>query len=198
MIKTLDQLISAYDRGACSRRQLLTALATLGLGGSAAAGAQPSRPGTSVARINHINLRVSDVGRSVEFYQRLFGPGFRQFATMLPYDLGGGAMVPYMSIQSDKDVATEGRTQYTPIWHRSLTTEPGTWEHIAFEVDDLDVDAMMATLADLGVETSIAGGIIWTHDPDGALIQILDAKARAATMTTSLEPITPEDVTKHD
>ena len=94
MFDTLDQLITAYDRGAFTRRQLLSALAVLGLGTtSVSAGQQPS-PGSSVARINHINLRVSNVQRSVEFYEQLFGPGFRQFPTMLPYDLGGGTMVP--------------------------------------------------------------------------------------------------------
>ena len=198
MFDTLDQLITAYDRGAFTRRQLLSALAVLGLGStSVSAGQQPS-PGSSVARINHINLRVSNVQRSVEFYEQLFGPGFRQFPTMLPYDLGGGSMVPYMSIQNDKDVATEGRTQYSPRWHGSLTTKPGVWEHIAFEVDNLDLDKTMATLQAAGMEATNSGGIIWTHDPDGALIQIVDANARGATVAQGLEPITPDDVKRHE
>ena len=100
MFKTLDQLITAYDRGVCTRRQLLSALAALGLGSTSVSAEQHPRPGSSIARINHINLRVSNVERSVEFYERLFGPGFRQLPTSLPYDLGGGSMVPYMSVQT--------------------------------------------------------------------------------------------------
>ena len=111
MSEPVDQLITAYERGACTRRQLLSGLAAIGIGGTAASAEQQPRPGSSIARINHINLRVSDPQRSVEFYEDLFGPGFRQFPTMLPYDLGGGSMVPYMIVQTDKDVAREGRTQ---------------------------------------------------------------------------------------
>ena len=198
MSNSVDQLLTQYERGACTRRQLLSALAAIGIGGKALSAEQLSRPGTSVARINHVNLRVSNVGRSVKFYENLFGPGFRQFPTMLPYDLGDGSMVPYLSVQTDKDVATEGRMQYTPRWHESLTTKPGTWEHIAFEVDDLDMDQTMATLNAAGVGASNSGGYIWTHDPDGALIQIVDAKSGGATMTQALEPITPQDVESHD
>ena len=139
MSRSVDSLITAYERGFCTRRQLLSALAALGIGGASASAGQQSTPGSSIARINHINLRVSNVARSVEFYESLFGPGFRQFPTMLPYDLGGGSMVPYMSVQNDKDVATEGRTHLAPRWHGSLYTKPGTWEHVALEVDDFDV-----------------------------------------------------------
>ena len=198
MSTSVDQLITAYERGTYTRRQLLSALAAIGIGGASVSAAQQPRPGSSIARINHVNLRVSDLARSVRFYENLFGPGFRQFPTMLPYDLGDGSMVPYLSVQTDKDVATEGRLQYSPRWHGSLTTKPGTWEHIAFEVDDLDMDKTMATLNAAGVEATQSGGYIWTHDPDGALLQIVDAKSGGATITQALEPITPQDVERHD
>ena len=198
MSRSVDSLITAYERGFCTRRQLLSALAALGIGGASASAGQQSTPGSSIARINHINLRVSNVARSVEFYESLFGPGFRQFPTMLPYDLGGGSMVPYMSVQNDKDVATEGRTHLAPRWHGSLYTKPGTWEHVALEVDDFDVDTTMATLEAAGVEATRTGNAIWTHDPDGALLQLFDAKGQGATVTHGLVPITPEDVRRHE
>ena len=198
MTDSVDQLITTYERGGCTRRQLLSGLAAIGIGGASASAEQRSRPGSSIARINHVNLRVSELQRSVEFYENLFGPGFRQFPTMLPYDLGGGSMVPYMSIQTDKDVATEGRAQYSPRWHGSLTTRPGTWEHIAFEVDDLDLDKTMAKLKAAGVEATNSGGFIWTHDPDGALLQIVDSKSGGATVGQTLEPISPLDVKQHE
>ena len=198
MSDAIDKLITAYDKGAFTRRQLLSALAAIGIGGTSVSGQQQSQPGTSVARINHINLRTADLQRSVDFYGNLFGPGFRQFPTMLPYDLGTGSMVPYMSIQTHKDVATEGRMQYTPKWHGSLTTKPGTWEHVAFEVDNLDLDKTMATLKASGVEATNTSGIIWTHDPDGALIQIVGANTRGALVGKSGEPITPGDVERHE
>ena len=198
MTDTLDQLISAYDRGACTRRQLLTALAALGLGSTAASAQPQSAPGSSIARINHINLRVTDPERTVRFYESLFGPGFRQFPTMLPYDLGGGSMLPYMSVQTDKDVEAEGRLHLAPRWHGSLYTKPGTWEHVALEIDNFDVDTTMETLEASGVEATRTGNAIWTHDPDGALLQLFDSKGQGALVTQGLEPITPEDVNKHE
>ena len=132
------------------------------------------------------------------FYESLFGPGFRQAPTMLPYDLGGGSMVPYMSIQTDKDVATEGRTHLVPRWHGSLYTKPGTWEHIALDVDNFDVDKTMVTLEAAGVEATSSGNFIWTHDPDGALLQLFDAKGRKARTMHDREPITPDDLKRHE
>ena len=198
MSEAIDKLFTEYDRGACTRRQLLSALAALGLGGASASAQEQPKPGTSIARINHINLRVSNAERSVAFYESLFGPGFRQFPTMLPYDLGGGSMVPYMSVQTDKDVATEGRLHLAPRWHGSLYTEPGTWEHVALEVDNFDVDKTMTTLESAGVEATRTGDAIWTTDPDGALLQLFDAKGRGARVTDGLEPIVPDDVKRHE
>ena len=56
----------------------------------------------------------------------------------------------------------------------------------------------MATLEAAGVEATNMGGILWTHDPDGALLQIVDAKSRGATVAQPLEPITPDDVKRHE
>ena len=56
----------------------------------------------------------------------------------------------------------------------------------------------MATLKVAGVEATNSGGFIWTHDPDGALLQIVDAKSRGAAVTKTLEPITPDDVKRHE
>lgn len=198
MFEAIDKLIHAYESGAFTRRQLVSALAALGLAGKARSAEPKPKPGPSGVRINHINLRVSDLPRSVDFYEKLFGPRFRQFPTMLPYDLGDGSMVPYMSVQNDKDVAKEGRLQYEREWHRSLTTKPGTWEHIAFEVDDLDADRTLSTLKASGSEATLSGGFIWTHDPDGALIQIVDSKSSGAKVGQKLEPITPPDVKRHE
>jgi catechol 2,3-dioxygenase-like lactoylglutathione lyase family enzyme len=191
MFEAIDRLLTGYEHGALSRRQLLSGLAALAVGGATSASAAPQATGTggTAVRINHINLRVSNMQRSMAFYENLFGPGFREFPTMRPYDLGGGSMVPYMSLQEDKDVEKEGRLQYSPKWHSSLATKPGVWEHIAFEVDNFDADKTMATLKAAGVEATKAGDYIWTMDPDGALIQIVDAKSNGAKLGQRLKPI---------
>jgi catechol 2,3-dioxygenase-like lactoylglutathione lyase family enzyme len=190
MFETIEQLVTGYEKGAVTRRQLLSALAALAVGGGTSVAAQQqTRSGGTAVRINHVNLRVSNMQRSMAFYQSLFGPGFREGPTLRPYDLGGGNMVPYMSLQVDKDVATEGRKQYSPRWHASLSTKPGVWEHVAFEVDNLDLDRTMATLKAADVEATKSGDYIWTVDPDGALIQIMDAKSAGAKLGQRLKPI---------
>jgi hypothetical protein len=106
---------------------------------------------------------------------------------MTPYDLRGGSMVPYMSLQNDKNVATEEKTIFATM-ARSLTTKPGVWEHVAFEVDNLDPDKTMATQS-CGCRSNRIGDFIWTHDPDGALMQIVDAKSGGATTGQKLKPL---------
>ncbi len=84
MFEAIERLLTGYERGALSRRQLLSGLATLAVGGatSAAAAQQTRGTGGTAVRINHINLRVSNMQRSMAFYENLFGPGFREFPTM--------------------------------------------------------------------------------------------------------------------
>ena len=63
----LDVLLDRYDDGMLTRRQLLSALATLGLPAPSA----PAAPSIGVARqLNHATLFVRDVAASQQFYQR--------------------------------------------------------------------------------------------------------------------------------
>src|SRR5215472_16813673 len=68
MTNTISRLLEAYERGKLSRRELVQGLALLaaGSGTASAAGFQ----GNSV---NHISLQVSNLQRSTDFYQRVFG-----------------------------------------------------------------------------------------------------------------------------
>jgi catechol 2,3-dioxygenase-like lactoylglutathione lyase family enzyme len=65
---TISNLLAAYENGKMSRRDLVQGLAVLagGAGTASAAGFQ----GNSV---HHISLYVSDLQRSTDFYQRVFG-----------------------------------------------------------------------------------------------------------------------------
>ncbi len=77
MTTAIEQLMNRYDNGAISRRDLIVALAALAVApvaGAAPAGAtrQTAAP-IPVTTMNHITLTVSDVRRSVDFYQRVLG-----------------------------------------------------------------------------------------------------------------------------
>jgi catechol 2,3-dioxygenase-like lactoylglutathione lyase family enzyme len=70
MQQRLDSLLSDYDKGLLSRRQLLAALAAVAV--SPAIGSPASFQARS---LNHVSLAVSDVDRSQAFYERVLGVG---------------------------------------------------------------------------------------------------------------------------
>ncbi|MEY4096238.1 MAG: hypothetical protein RLZZ53_3437, partial [Acidobacteriota bacterium] len=69
-----DSLLSQYESGTLSRRQLLTALAAIAAASPAAASAaQTAKPVGAVKSMNHVSIFVPNVQKSVEFYQGVFG-----------------------------------------------------------------------------------------------------------------------------
>jgi catechol 2,3-dioxygenase-like lactoylglutathione lyase family enzyme len=64
----ISRLLATYENGKMSRRDLVQGLAllTAGAGTMSAAGFQASS-------INHISMQVSDLQKSTDFYQRVFG-----------------------------------------------------------------------------------------------------------------------------
>jgi catechol 2,3-dioxygenase-like lactoylglutathione lyase family enzyme len=89
------------------------------------------------------------------------------------YRVGTGPDRLDISLQNDAQVKQEGRLKGFPtIWHTSLYTKPGTWEHIEIYVNNLA--PVTAALKAAGVEMEVSGSHVWTHDPDGALLQITD------------------------
>jgi catechol 2,3-dioxygenase-like lactoylglutathione lyase family enzyme len=73
----ISDLVSRYERGGLSRRELIQGLASLVAvaatsGAAAAAAAEPQRS-LIPSGIDHVSVRVSDLERSAAFYQSLFG-----------------------------------------------------------------------------------------------------------------------------
>ena len=70
MSHAVESLLTHYESGRMSRRDLVTLLTALAAAPMTAA-AQPSV--LEAATLNHASLIVSDLDRSVAFYQRVFG-----------------------------------------------------------------------------------------------------------------------------
>ena len=68
MENTVSTLLSQYERGKMSRRELVQGLALLALTGSVASAA-----GFKAGTINHVSLQVSDMKKSAEWYKNAFG-----------------------------------------------------------------------------------------------------------------------------
>src|ERR1700747_3622391 len=70
MESIISDLVSRFEKGSLSRRELVSGLAMLAASGTAAA-----QEGLDFkdANIDHISIHVADLQRSVEFYQKMFG-----------------------------------------------------------------------------------------------------------------------------
>src|SRR5215471_70803 len=71
MIRKIETLLSSYERGSLSRRQLLCALAMMAA--PVASTAQTSSGLMKGRNLHHVNVRFSNIARSEAFYRNLFG-----------------------------------------------------------------------------------------------------------------------------
>ena len=158
-----------------SRRTFLGSLAALSAAGpSLLAQGTPPIP---VRGLNHMTLSVTDIGRSVEFYQGLFGlPIAARQADTIVLRIGAGPQF----------LALGGGT---PNASRTIT-------HFCLEVDDFDDERLVRILGEHGVQRVDGGGPmrsrvrmrgaefggapdgtpeLYFGDPDGILVQLQDA-----------------------
>jgi catechol 2,3-dioxygenase-like lactoylglutathione lyase family enzyme len=75
MRQLIDKMLTDFEKGKLSRRQLASALAGLVAAGANAA---PSASDLKAVTVNHVTLRVPDVQRSTKFYQEVFGMPMRK------------------------------------------------------------------------------------------------------------------------
>jgi catechol 2,3-dioxygenase-like lactoylglutathione lyase family enzyme len=157
------------------RRQFLLSLPALAM--APAAMAQSSTAQIRMRGLNHVTLTVSDLKRSVDFYQGLFGMPIqaRQGSTLVVLRLGSGPQSVMLS--------TGG-----------ANATPGI-NHLCVGVEEFDVDRILKILADHGIARADGGGPMKSHvrmrgpenggakegtaeltfrDPDGIVVQLQD------------------------
>jgi catechol 2,3-dioxygenase-like lactoylglutathione lyase family enzyme len=71
MESIISDLVSRFEKGSLSRRELVQGLAVLAASGTGAAAQQDID--FKSANIDHVSLQVVDLQRSVDFYQKMFG-----------------------------------------------------------------------------------------------------------------------------
>jgi catechol 2,3-dioxygenase-like lactoylglutathione lyase family enzyme len=153
MIKDLEALITSYERGTVTRRQLLLALALMTTPLAARAQAPPG--GVMKGRnLHHVNVQVSDVARSEAFYRKLFGlpPSRRvQGPDNHGLDLPGAGLIILQ--KSDR---------------------PGRIDHLCVGVDNFDAERLRAAVKAAGVEgvQGAASDNFSVSDPDGLRVQV--------------------------
>ena len=74
MQRIIERMVSDFERGRLTRRQLTASLAALVMEAQAA----PKQTGLHAVSLNHVTVRVPDVHRTSQFYQEFFGMPLKQ------------------------------------------------------------------------------------------------------------------------
>lgn len=171
MSAAIEQLVKRYEGGGMTRRELVLALSALVMarpaGGAAAQQTAAPAP-IRVRTMNHVTLSVSDVQRSVEFYQRVLGlPLVTTQGTERDWD---APAVPVLGIGDGPQFIALARSDRPHINHYCLGME------------GFDAAEIVARLAEHGIEARVRmradsdppAEELMFSDPDGIPVQIQD------------------------
>ncbi|HYM17031.1 MAG TPA: VOC family protein [Micropepsaceae bacterium] len=151
----ISNLVTRFEKGNLSRRELVQGLALLAASGSAApaaaAAAQPEFD-FKAATIDHISIHVADLQRSIAFYQKMFG-----FTVVSRDDPGG-----IVRLGNNKVLVSINTGKPT-----------GVLDHFSLGIPRMNADTMRRYLMDRGA-TPLQGDYAGLHikDPDGVNVQI--------------------------
>lgn len=151
----ISNLLSRFEQGRLTRRELVNGLAMLAAAGGAASAAHAQDAGLKGARIDHVSIQVSDLPRAVAFYEKIFG--FTVLSEDKPNEivrLGSGKVL-------------------VSLHHKSPT---GLVDHFAIGVENFNRDAVTRELKQLGVtpDNNLDAGF-HIKDPEGMNVQIVGA-----------------------
>ena len=150
MEHVISDLVSSFERGRLSRRELIQSLtAVIGAAAATTASAASLKAGS----INHTSVLVTDMARSIEFYNRVFG----------------------LSVLNEDKPNRISRLGIAGKVLVSLRVEPppGLIDHFAIGVEDFNRDAVTKSLKEMGLvpQENLEFGF-HVKDPDGAAVQI--------------------------
>ena len=154
MSPAVETLLTQYESGRMSRRDLVALLTALAAAPLPVA-AQPDA--LKAATLNHASLIVSDLDRSVAFYQRAFG-------------------LPVKSTQQGGVNLAVGDA-FVGIYQGGANAMPHI-NHLCFGIRGFDPAAAVAALEAQGLptESRTRDGVtqVYTADPDNLRIQLQD------------------------
>ena len=153
MKPVISDLVSRYEEGRITRRDLVQGLTMLVAAGSAAA-AESEAPPLPVVGVDHVSVRVQSLEKSAQFYQSLYG--------LVP--LGADKEHNILRLGSGKRVIVSLR-QDQPY---------GQIDHFGLKVDGFKKDAATQILTARGLKPQEDWEYgYYVKDPDGAVVQML-------------------------
>ena len=155
MEAVISNMLKRFESGALTRRELIQGLAMLAAASGTASAAGVQERGFKATTIDHISIQVSDLPRSIAFYQNLFG---------------------YSVVSEDKpnEIVRLGLTKTRVSLHHKRPT--ALVDHFAIGVDPFNKEAMTRHLREHGLnpEENIDAGF-HVKDPEGISVQIVQA-----------------------
>ena len=153
MDNEISKLVSGFERGALSRRELVQGLSMMVAAAAGAAQAQAQTTGLKGVRIDHMSIQVKDLARSIKFYQDLFG---------------------FKNVSEDKPnkIVRLGITKTIVSLHEKQPT--GLVDHFAIGVENFNKDEATRVLKAYGLSPidDIDAGF-HVKDPEGINVQIV-------------------------
>jgi catechol 2,3-dioxygenase-like lactoylglutathione lyase family enzyme len=155
MENVISTILDRYERGALSRRQLIQGMTMLFAANAIRSSAESAaEPAVRISRIHHVSIQVSDLDRSVKFYQNAFG---------LPI------------LNEDKKTETVRLTAGSSLLAIRRGDHAGVVDHFALGVDHLDKAAVTKEMGQHGITPTDSGEPLTFHvvDPDGYPVQMI-------------------------
>ena len=168
MTETINLLVQQFQNGRLSRREVVTALAALFAASAEGAAQTPAAP-VAARTLNHVSISVTDIKRSAEFYQSLFGMRIisQQGTGNNPIAGGDGSVI---------NLAPGAGPEFIGIYQGKPVGDIG---HFCLGVQKFDADRVLAALTSRGVKASIRtrgqSREIFLTDPDNISVQLTDA-----------------------
>jgi len=151
----ISNLLNRFEKGALTRRQLVQGLAMLTAAGGAAADAQAPDAAIKAAKIDHVSIQVSDLPRSVAFYQKMFN-------------------LNIVSEDKPNEIVRLGMGKSLVSLHHKSPV--GLVDHFAIGVEKFDKELVTRMLKERGAnpEDNLDAGF-HIKDPEGISVQIVGA-----------------------
>jgi len=150
MESIISSLVTRFEKGSLSRRELVQGLTLLAASRTAASAQEDLNFKT--ATIDHVSIQVADVKRSTEFYQKMFG-------------------FKVVSGEPARNIVRLGNTGTLVSFNQEKPT--ATIDHFAIGIPRYNKDAAVRYFTQRGAKP-LEGNFAGFHvlDPDGIRVQI--------------------------